>query len=205
MDGPDFTDDTLSSLSSPSHTPPLLCIHHRFNIGRVHVPRGGLRGGRGGKNKFLPNFTADESRYISEKIRDEGRGEGLAGGRNFRYSSRTAAIVGGWGRATGNHPRLYRNRIYIRPRLSVRRPQRTPQRGTVVNNEYASVFVYSGSTQRVSLPLSPPPPLPIHRPTTATLFGHHGGGRGELQHQARSSLLFTTPQLANPKASILRT
>lgn len=140
-----------------------------------------------------------------EKFATRGRGGG--GARNFRYSSRTAAIVGGWGRATGNHPRLYRNRIYIRPRLSVRRPQRTPQRGTVVNNEYASVFVYSGSTQRVSLP-----------PTTtdsSTNYAHPfrpprwrsrgGGGGGQLQHQARSSLLFTTPQLANPKASILRT
>lgn len=118
---------------------------------------------------------------VSGKIRDE---EGLGRRRNFRYSSRTAASLR-VGRATGNHPRLYRNRIYIRPRLSVRRPQRTPQRGTVVNNEYASVFVYSGSTQRVSRP-SPLPPLPIHRPP----YGHPFRPRSVVNCNTRPGRLY---------------
>lgn len=127
--------------------------------------------------------------------------------RNFRYSSRTAASLRA-ARLPEITPGLYRNRIYIRPSLSVRRPQRTPQRGTVVNNEYASVFVYSGSTQRCPLPSLPTPTplrllllLPRLRRPTPPPFSSNGG---ELQH-ARSSLLFTTPQLANPKASILHT
>lgn len=140
-----------------------------------------------------------KARLYRGKIRDE---EGPAGRRrNFRYSSRTAASLRVGRAPTGNHPRLYRNRIYIRPRLSVRRPQRTPQRGAVVNNEYASVFVYSGSTQRVSRPS--PSPSPDSSTTLRPPFSATVGG--ELQHQAGSSLLFTTPQLANPKASILRT
>lgn len=110
------------------------------------------------------------------------------------------------GQATGNHPRLYRNRIYNRPSLSVRRPQRTPQRGIVVNNEYASVFVYSGSTQRYPHSIDrPPPSLPplwyLRRPTPppctrATVVNCNTVDR---------RLLFTTPQLANPKASIRHT
>lgn len=54
-------------------------------------------------------------------------------------------------------PCSYRSRIYNRlDPLSVKRPQRSPQRGIVVNNEQALVFVYSGGTQRAG-PLPPPP------------------------------------------------
>lgn len=95
-------------------------------------------------------------------------------------------------------PCSYRSRIYNRPNpLSVKRPQRSPQRGIVVNNEQASVFVYSGGTQRAR-PLASLPPVPTatrHFPSMAD---------GELRY-SRSFPLFTRPQLAGPRASILRT
>lgn len=120
----------------------------------------------------------------------------------FRYSSRLAA-----NRRVGpeftlppslpdSHrndvPCSYRSRIYNRPNpLSVKRPQRSPQRGIVVNNEQASVFVYSGGTQRAR-PLAAP--ATRHFPSIAD---------GELRC-SRSFPLFTRPQLAGPRASILR-
>lgn len=62
-----------------------------------------------------------------------------------------------------------------------------------------------GALNATPLPLSAT--LHLRRPTAppfSTGDGGTGGGGGELQHGG-SSQLFTTPQLANPKASILHT